>query len=349
MSEMVDFLVAENIGKVATLGGRFWGMDRDNRWDRVKRWYDAIVLGMGRYAENPVTAIEGAYGMGETDEFVEPTVIVNNDKPMGRIGDGDGVFFVNFRADRAREITRALTFPDFGNFVRDEVPALSGFLTMTEYDDDFDLPIMFPPEELKNTLGEIISGMGEKQLRIAETEKYAHVTFFFSGGEEEPYPGEERILIQSPKEVKTYDLKPEMSARKVAAAVIEEIEKKKFSLIVLNFANPDMVGHTGVMKAAVEAVGVVDECVGRVVRAAEDAGYTALITADHGNAEEMWDYKNNMPHTAHTTNRVPLIAVNEKLIGRSLKPGILADIAPTILAIMGIEKPEEMTGASLLG
>jgi 2,3-bisphosphoglycerate-independent phosphoglycerate mutase len=245
-------------------------------------------------------------------------------------------------------MTRALTFTDFDGFERGEVPGLAGYLTMTEYDDDFGLPMAFPPLVLKNILGEIVSGMGEKQLRIAETEKYAHVTFFFSGGVEEEFPGEERVLIPSPKEVATYDLKPEMSARKVASAVIERINQKKFSLIILNFANPDMVGHTGVMEAAVKAVGVIDECVGKVVEAAKGAGYTALITADHGNAEEMWDYKNDMPHTAHTTNRVPLIAVNDGLIGRSLKPGILADIAPTILGIMGVDVPDEMTGSSLL-
>ncbi len=348
MAQLVSFFKAEKIGAVATLGGRYWGMDRDNRWERVKKGYDAIVSGVGRLEEDPVTAIEAAYEIGETDEFVEPTVIVNGDKPAGRIKDGDGIFFINFRADRAREITRALTFSDFNGFVREEVPKLAGFLTMTEYDDDFDLPMAFPPLVLNNILGGIVSGMGEKQLRIAETEKYAHVTFFFSGGVEKEFPGEERVLIFSPKDVATYDLKPEMSARKVASAVIERIAEKKFSLIILNFANPDMVGHTGVMDAAVVAVGVVDECVGKVVEAAKRAGYTALITADHGNAEEMWDYKNNMPHTAHTTNRVPLIAVNDELVGRSLKPGILADIAPTILDIMGIEVPAEMTGSSLL-
>ncbi|MBN1573623.1 MAG: 2,3-bisphosphoglycerate-independent phosphoglycerate mutase [Deltaproteobacteria bacterium] len=348
MSRLVNFFKAEKIGAIASVGGRYWGMDRDNRWDRVKKGYDAIVLGVGRLGEDPVGAIESAYKMGETDEFVQPTAIVKGGRPVGPIKDGDGVFFVNFRADRAREITRALTFPSFNGFIREKVPTLAGFLTMTEYEDDFGLPMAFPPIDLKNILGEIISGMGEKQLRIAETEKYAHVTFFFSGGVEEEFPGEARVLIPSPKEVATYDLKPEMSAREVASAVIDRIDQKKFSLIVLNFANPDMVGHSGVMDAAVVAVGVVDECVGKVVEAARRAGYTALITADHGNAEEMWDYKNNMPHTAHTTNRVPFIAVDDEFVGRSLRSGILADVAPTILAIMGIAAPAEMTGSSLL-
>ncbi len=347
MTDLVDFLDAEEIGAVATLGGRFWAMDRDNRWERVKKGYDAIVQGEGRLAENPITAIETAYKLGETDEFVTPTVMVKDNKPVGKLMNGDGVFFVNFRADRAREITTALTSQDFDEFIRDEVPDLTGFLTMTQYDDDFSFPAMFPPVEIRDILGEIVSNLGEKQLRIAETEKYAHVTFFFSGGSEEEFPNEDRILIASPKEVATYDLKPEMSAFMVVSAVVDEIEKAEYALIILNFANADMVGHTGVMKAAVKAVEVVDECVGEVVAAAKRAGYAVLITADHGNVEEMWDYKNDMPQTAHTTNPVPFIVVDAAFVGQALKVGILADISPTILEIMGIEKPVAMTGSSL--
>ena len=348
MSELVAFLKSEKYGKVATLGGRYWGMDRDNRWDRVKKAYDALTSGEGRTAQDPVSAIRDAYKDGETDEFVTPTVMTEDGVPVGVIRDGDGVFFINFRADRAREMTRALTFSDFGEFERKNIPNLSGYLTMTEYDEKFDLPVVFPPPKLEKILGEIISDEGFSQLRIAETEKYAHVTFFFSGGEEKVLPKEDRVLIPSPKDVPTYDKKPEMSAEKVTEAVISRIREKEYSLIVLNFANPDMVGHTGVMEAAVKAIEVVDNSVGRVVGEAKDAGYSILITADHGNAEEMWDHDNNEPHTAHTTNPVPLILVDDDYKGRTIREGILADVASTILDIMGHNKPVEMTGRSLL-
>jgi 2,3-bisphosphoglycerate-independent phosphoglycerate mutase len=347
MSELLGFLKEEGIGRVATLGGRFYGMDRDNRWKRVKKAYDAMVLGVGEKSTHPLDAIRDGYKKGETDEFVTPTVVTDGDGPVGRIGDGDGIFFINFRADRARELTRAFTSPDFTGFVRESVPRLSGYLTMTQYDETFDLPIAFPPQELRGILGEVISRYPAEQLRIAETEKYAHVTFFFSGGDEDVFPGEERVLIPSPKEVPTYDKKPEMSAHEVQEAVISKIREKKFSLIILNFANPDMVGHTGVMEAAVTAIETVDDCVGSVVREAQEAGYTTLITADHGNTEEMWDYENDEPHTAHTTNPVPFIVVDDAYKGKTVRDGILADVAPTILAIMGIDKPEEMTGTSL--
>jgi 2,3-bisphosphoglycerate-independent phosphoglycerate mutase len=348
MQQLVDFLDGPGVGRVASLQGRYFGMDRDKRWDRVQKGYDAIVLGQGRTAADPVAAIRQAYDDGQTDEFVTPTVIVKDGKPIGEILDDDGVFFINFRADRAREITRAITFPDFADFVRARVVRLSGFLAMTQYDETFDIPVVFGPQVLVNILGEIFAEVKRPQLRIAETEKYAHVTFFFSGGQERQFDLEDRVLIPSPKDVPTYDLKPEMSARELTGRVTALIGEKKYGLIVLNFANPDMVGHTGVMEAAVRAVETVDECVGRVVSAARGAGYTVLITADHGNAEEMWDYANNEPHTAHTTNPVPLILVDDDFTGHTLRRGILADVAPTILAILGMERPDEMTGRPLI-
>jgi 2,3-bisphosphoglycerate-independent phosphoglycerate mutase len=348
MEELVAFLTKTGAGRVASLQGRYFGMDRDTRWDRVEKGYNAIVLGKGETASDPVAAIRQAYDRNETDEFVTPTVIVEGGRPIGTVQDGDGIFFINFRADRAREITRAITFSDFDGFVRRRVPRLSEFLTMTRYDETFALPVVFGPQTLTNILGEIFAQLKSPQLRIAETEKYAHVTFFFSGGQERLFALEDRVLIASPKDVPTYDLKPEMSAFAVTEQVTSLIAEKKYGLVVLNFANADMVGHTGVMAAAVKAVEVVDECVGRVVTAARDAGYTTLITADHGNAEEMWDYTNNEPHTAHTTNPVPFIIVDNDFRGRALTQGILADVAPTILTIVGQEKPAEMTGKSLI-
>ena len=352
MKVLADFLSTHDYGRIASVGGRFYGMDRDNRWDRVKRAYDAMVLGMGRRATDPVEAMRESYDAGETDEFITPTVIVDDTDPVGMISDNDGVFFINFRSDRARELTRALApsdlVPPFDRFQRGRHPKLSGYLTMTRYDDDFDLPAAFPPVVLERILGEIISDAGLSQLRIAETEKYAHVTFFFSGGYEKLFPGEDRELIPSPQDVPTYDLKPRMSADEVASRAVTRIQEHDYGLIVLNFANPDMVGHTGVMDAAVEAIEAVDECLGRVVDSARTRGMRVLITADHGNAEEMWDYKNNEPHTAHTTNPVPLILVDDELKERTLKNGILADVAPTILTIMGIDIPDQMTGSSVL-
>ena len=352
MKTLADFLSARKYGTIASVAGRFYGMDRDNRWDRVKRAYDAMVLGVGRRATDPVEAMRESYDKDETDEFITPTVIVDGDGPVGTINDTDGVFFFNFRADRARELTRALApsdrVPTFDRFEREKHPKLSGYLTMTRYDDDFDLPAAFPPVTLEGILGEIISDAGLTQLRIAETEKYAHVTFFFSGGEEKLFPGEDRELIPSPQDVPTYDLKPQMSADEVASRAVARIQKHDYGLIVLNFANPDMVGHTGVMDAAVQAICTVDGCLGRVVDAARSKGMRVLITADHGNAEEMWDYKNNEPHTAHTTNPVPLILVDDDLKQRTLRSGILADVALTILTLMNIDLPKQMTGTSLL-
>ncbi len=336
------------VGQIATIMGRYYAMDRDQRWERVELAYRALVYGQGEKAPSPLEALEKSYQRGETDEFVRPAVIVDQaGAPRARIKSGDAVIFYNFRPDRARQLTRAFVDEDFTRFGRGPGRPQVHFTCMARYDETIAAPVAFPPLELKNTLGEIIANLGLKQLRIAETEKYAHVTFFFSGGKETPYAGEERRLIPSPQ-VPTYDLQPEMSARQVTAAVLEELEKG-YHLIVLNYANPDMVGHTGIMKAAVQAVEVVDECMGRVVSGVLGAGGAVLITADHGNAEQMMDLETGKPFTAHTTNPVPLILVSPTGKGLGLKGGgRLADIAPTILELLGIEPPGEMTGSSLL-
>jgi 2,3-bisphosphoglycerate-independent phosphoglycerate mutase len=334
-------------GRIATVIGRFYAMDRDNRWERVSRAYDAIVRGIGEHRESAAAAIARSYAADVTDEFVAPTVIVVDGAPVGRVRDGDGVIFFNFRSDRAREITRALALDDCPGFERQERPRLVSYVCMTEYDATFGLPIAFGPEELTNILGEVVSRAGMAQLRIAETEKYAHVTFFFNGGVEEPFPGEERCLIPSPKEVATYDLKPEMSAYPVTDELLKRLDSGKYDLIVLNFANADMVGHTGILPAAIRAIETVDDCVGRLTDRVLALGGRAIITADHGNAEVMADEQGG-PHTAHTTDRAPLLLVDDLRKGVRLRPGILADIAPTILQILGLPQPKEMTGTSLI-
>ena len=321
-------------------------MDRDTRWDRVERAYRAMTEGEGLKVVSSAEAIESAYGADQTDEFVEPRVICHNGKPLGTVDDGDAILFFNFRADRAREITRAFTEKNFDGFSRQKEPELSEFVCLTEYDETFDLPIAFPSEELHNILGQVVADAGRKQLRIAETEKYAHVTFFFNGGSEEPFAGEERVLIPSPKEVTTYDQKPAMSAPEVTEEVVRQIESGKHDLIVLNFANPDMVGHTGILDAAIAAMETIDRSVGQVVEAVQAAGGCLLITADHGNCEQMVD-ASGQPHTAHSTNPVALLLIGAD-DGVGLKQGILADIAPTLLELLHLEKPMEMTGASLL-
>jgi 2,3-bisphosphoglycerate-independent phosphoglycerate mutase len=322
-------------------------MDRDNRWDRVERAWQAMVLGQGHQAVSSAEAIQSAYAAGQTDEFVEPRVILKDGQPAGRIGDHDGVIFFNFRADRAREITRAFTLPGFSAFPRPEVPELSTFTCLTEYDETFKLPAAFAAESYPRLLGEVVADAGLHQLRIAETEKYAHVTFFFNGGNEVPFANEDRVLIPSPKDVATYDLKPAMSAPEVTEEVIRRIQTGSYGLIILNFANPDMVGHTGVLAAAISAMETVDSCAGRVVDALLAAGGCALITADHGNCEQMVD-SNGTPHTAHTANRVPLILVDPDHRQANLQPGILADLAPTILTLLGLPVPQEMTGKNLV-
>ena len=349
VKELGAFIAGEGLSgkvKIATVSGRYYAMDRDNRWERVKKAYDAVVLGVGRPAANAEDAVKGAYGKGETDEFVKPTVIEAGGKPIGRIEDGDAVIFFNFRTDRTREITRAIAVEDFSGFERTGRPRLSEFVCMTEYDKTFGLPVAFPPQTLDNIFGQVVSGLGLRQLRIAETEKYAHVTFFFNGGIEKPFPGEDRVLVPSPKDVATYDLKPEMSALQVTDEVLKRIKASTYDVIIMNFANPDMVGHTGIMEAAVKACETVDRCLARIIPAVNEAGGIAFVTADHGNVEKMFDPALNEPHTAHTSNRVPFVICHEGC--RLRESGTLADIAPTMLEIMGIKKPAEMTGESLI-
>ena len=344
IAKLEEKMKEKGVGKIATIEGRFYAMDRDKRWNRVKEAYDAMVNGVGEEATSAVGAIEASYQKEVFDEFVKPTVIRNGDSPVATIKDNDSVIFFNFRPDRAREITRTLVDKDFNEFETKKMNLF--FVCFTQYDETMpNVKIAFKPETLVNTFGEYISKKGLKQLRIAETEKYAHVTFFFNGGEEKEYEGEDRILDPSPK-VETYDLKPEMSALEVTDKVVEAINSGKYDSIILNYANPDMVGHTGSLEAAVKAVETIDGCVGKVVEAIEKQNGVLIITADHGNAEQMIDYKTGEPQTAHTTNPVPLILVG--LEGVKLKEGKLADLAPTMLDIMGLEKPQEMTGESLI-
>ncbi len=330
------------VGKIATIAGRFYAMDRDNRWERVEKAYNAMVCGEGVQDTDPVHVMEASYADGVTDEFVVPTVCAQE----GTVKPGDSIIFMNFRPDRAREITRTFVDPDFSGFERKKGFFPVKYVCTTQYDAAMpNVTVAFPPEELKNTFGEIVSSRGMTQLRIAETEKYAHVTFFFNGGTEQVYEGEDRVLIPSPKEFPTYDLIPEMSARKVAAECVARIESGKYDAIILNFANCDMVGHTGVFEAAVKAVETVDECVGKVVDAVMKVGGVALITADHGNADRMIA-EDGTPHTAHTTNPVPFLIKGAGEL--KLRDGRLADICPTMLELMGIDKPAEMSGTSLI-
>ena len=345
MQDLQSFIDKEGLGdmvRVGTVSGRYFAMDRDNRWDRVKKAYDAIVSGEGHKFESPLKAIGGAYDNGETDEFITPSIV----ESYSGMRDGDSVIFFNFRTDRTRELTRAIALDAFDGFERPVRPKLSSFVCMTEYDKTFNLPVAFPPQRLDNILGEVISGLGLRQLRIAETEKYAHVTFFFNGGQETPFDGEDRCLIPSPKDVATYDLKPQMSAFEVTDEVVKRIQSSAYDMIIMNYANPDMVGHTGIMDAAVKACEVVDTCLSRVIPEILGAGGIVFVTADHGNAEKMVDPETGGPFTAHTSSKVPFIATTKGLKLRD--GGMLADIAPTILDIMGIAKPTEMTGESLV-
>ena len=345
IQELEEKMRKKGVGKIATVAGRFYGMDRDKRWIRIQKAYNAIVFGEGNKSSQVINAIESSYQKEVFDEFVEPTVITNGEKPVATIEDGDSVIFFNFRPDRAREITRAIVDKEFKEFETKKMNTY--FVCFTNYDETMpNVHIAFKKEMIKNTLGEIVSKNGGKQLRIAETEKYAHVTFFFNGGEEKQYEGEDRILVPSPK-VETYDMKPEMSAYEVTQKVVEAINSEKYNCIILNYANPDMVGHTGSLSAAIKAVEAVDECVGKVITAIESQKANLIITADHGNAEQMIDYKTGEPHTAHTTNLVPLILISERE-NVKLREGKLADIAPTLLELMGLEKPKEMTGESLI-
>lgn len=345
IQELQEKMKEKGVGKIATLSGRYYAMDRDKRWDRVEKAYNALVKGEGVLAKDPIQAIEESYQQEIFDEFVVPTVITDaNDQPLAKIESGDSVIFFNFRPDRARQLTRAIVDDKFDGFKTDKLDI--DFVCMTEYDDTMpNVKIAFKPEELTNTFGEVVSKLGKKQLRIAETEKYAHVTFFFNGGREEPYPGEDRILVNSPK-VATYDLQPEMSAYEVTEKVVEAINSEKYDTIILNFANTDMVGHTGNIDAAIKAVEAVDKCVGEIVEAVQKQNGVLLITADHGNAEQMIDYQTGEPLTSHTTNLVPLILVGMENV--ELKDGRLCDLTPTMLDIMEEQKPKEMTGESLL-
>ena len=337
------------IGKIASVSGRYYVMDRDKRWERLEKGYQALAYGQGRYAASALAAVESSYDVRVTDEFVLPTVIVDEEgNPVGHIQEGDSVLFYNFRSDRAREITRAFVDEEFSGFERPNRPHVH-YVCMTQYDETISAPVAFPQQNLGNTLGEVLSNHRLRQLRIAETEKYAHVTFFFNGGIEEPNSGEERILISSPK-VATYNLQPEMSAPELTRMLLEQLRKNTYNVIIINFANPDMVGHTGVFEATVKAVEMVDKCIGEIYDELQKMGGTLLVTADHGNAEEKVDPKTKLPLTAHSTNLVPFILINEKFKGQQMLQdgGALCDVAPTILELLRIPIPKEMTGKSLL-
>ncbi|MCB1691715.1 MAG: 2,3-bisphosphoglycerate-independent phosphoglycerate mutase [Pseudomonadales bacterium] len=346
LAAMDEHIASLGDGRVASICGRYYAMDRDNRWERVQVAYDMLTLGKADYSANDaVEGLAAAYARGEDDEFVKPTTIVRDGKPV-RVADGDGVIYMNFRADRARQLTRAFVNDDFDGFERTARPALSCFVTLTRYAEDIKTPAAFEPDSLANGLGEYLASLGKTQLRLAETEKYAHVTFFFSGGKETPVAGEKRILIPSPK-VATYDLQPEMSAPQVTDELTRAITSGEFDLIVCNYANGDMVGHTGKMDAAIKAVECIDHCLARIVEAVTSVHGHCLITADHGNVEQMSDEKTGQAHTAHTSELVPLVYVGTENIELEAG-GALSDVAPTILDILGIAQPAEMTGHSLV-
>jgi 2,3-bisphosphoglycerate-independent phosphoglycerate mutase len=347
LAQLEAEIVRIGCGKIATVMGRYYAMDRDNRWDRVEKAYNAMVHGLGELCVSSKNAIEQSYASKIYDEFVVPAVICEDGAPVGQVRDGDGFIFFNFRSDRAREITRALALEDFDGFERGNWPKLADYVCLTEYDATFGLPIAFGSTELTNILGGVLAKNGMKQLRIAETEKYAHVTFFFNGGVEIPFKDEDRALIPSPQEVATYDQKPEMSAFQVTDKLLKLLDQDLYDVIILNFANCDMVGHTGIEEAAIKAVEAVDTCAGRVVAKVQELGGAVLITADHGNAEQMQD-DNGEPFTAHTTNPVWLVLVDDSRKEATLREGgRLADIAPTMLKMLGLPQPKEMTGKSL--
>lgn len=348
LKKIDEQLRATGKGRIATLNGRYFAMDRDNRWDRIATAYIAITQGQGEYsAADALDGLRAAYERDETDEFVKPTIIAVEGESPATINDGDAVVFMNFRADRARQMTRAFVDPDFSGFERNKVPQLADFVTLTQYAADIPASCAFPPEKLTNVLGEYLANHGKTQLRLAETEKYAHVTFFFSGGREDEFAGEERILVKSP-DVATYDLQPEMSAPEVTDKLVDAIKSGKYDVIVCNYANGDMVGHTGVFAAAVKAVETLDNSLGRVVAAINEVGGELLITADHGNCEQMADHTSGQPHTAHTTELVPLVYVGTHSdLTLKQQGGTLSDIAPTILKLMAEPQPKEMTGQAL--
>jgi 2,3-bisphosphoglycerate-independent phosphoglycerate mutase len=348
VGELEEVLRRAGTGRIASVSGRYYAMDRDKRWDRTKRAYDAIVRGLGaEQAASAAEIIERSYAAGITDEFVKPSVIVDaNRQPIGPIADGDSVIFFNFRADRARQLTRAIAFDPFDGFDRVTHPKVH-YTTMTEYDQTYGLPIAFTTDQFRGSLAEVLQAQAVANLRLAETEKYAHVTYFFNCGEERPYRGEDRLLVPSPK-VATYDLKPEMSAEGITDALVADIGSGRHRAVICNYANADMVGHTGRLDAAIAAVQTLDTCLGRITSAVRQADGVLIVTADHGNAEQMWDSELNAPHTAHTSNPVPVILVDEQARGRRLRDGSLRDVAPTILGLLGFEPSKEMTGRTLI-
>lgn len=341
LAQIEDVLKKYNLPPIASVIGRYWAMDRDQRWERIERAYNCLILGEGNTAKDSIEAVENSYNNDKTDEFVEPVVVGGK-----RISNNDAVVFFNYRPDRAREITKAIAFKNFDGFERKKVLNNLYYVCMTQYDETFGLPVAFKPQKLTNILGHVLDNNNIKQFRTAETEKYAHITFFFNGGVEEPNKLETRKLVASPK-VATYDLKPEMSAYEVCDNVLEALDNEEYGFILVNFANPDMVGHTGVMEAAIKACEAVDTCVGKIAEKALKNGVKMIITADHGNAEWMFNKETNAPQTAHTTNIVPFIVIDNKKYNLK-ETGALCDIAPTILDLMEIEKPEEMTGNSMI-
>lgn len=348
VEELESKMAELGVGQVATVMGRFYAMDRDKRWDRVEKAYNVMTKSKGKTAESATAGIQASYDDGKADEFVEPFAVVKDGKPVAAIQDNDSVIFFNFRPDRAREITHAFRDAEFDGFAREKKLDLV-YVCFTDYDETItDKLVAFKKEGITNTLGQYLADHGKTQVRIAETEKYAHVTFFFNGGVEEPNQGEDRVLVPSPKDVATYDLKPQMSAYEVCDKLVNAIKSDKYDVIIINFANPDMVGHTGVESAAIKAIEVVDECVGRAVEALKEVDGVMFICADHGNAEQLVDYETGEPWTAHTTNPVPFILVNADPSYKLREGGALCDIAPTLLELMGMEQPKEMTGKSLL-
>ena len=352
MGELLSMFEATGIGRVASICGRYYAMDRDKRWERTQLAYDLLTRGEGLPETDPIAAMQNAYDRGETDEFIKPVVLTDtNGKPLSTIQNGDTVIFFNFRGDRPRQITRAFALEDFDGFKRTAHPKVH-FTSLTRYEEGVAVSdIAYPPETLSqnmpNVCGSVLADAKKRQLRIAETEKYAHVTFFFNGQKETPFEGEERILVQSPKDVPTYDHKPEMSAPEVADRFIEAIESGNFDAAICNFANADMVGHTGILDAAVQAVSTVDACLDRILKTIENINGTAIVTADHGNAEQMIHYNTGEPHTAHTTNPVPIVLVDPNFKGTLREGGALCDVAPTLLGLLNVSKPEEMTGNDL--
>jgi 2,3-bisphosphoglycerate-independent phosphoglycerate mutase len=335
-------------GRIASVSGRYYAMDRDRRWDRTKLAYDAVVNGVaGTLSRSPIEALKESYIRNVTDEFVRPVVITDADgAAIGPVADGDSFVFFNFRADRARQLTRAIALDEFDGFERPHRPRVH-FTTMTVYDRTFPLPVVFPPQTFSGNFADVLADYGRPNLRLAETEKYAHVTYFFNCGREEPYPGEDRLLVPSQK-VATYDLMPEMSAPGITEALLADLANRGHEVVICNFANADMVGHSGRLDATIAAIETIDGCLGRILPAVRAAGGIAIVTADHGNAEQMWDAELNAPHTAHTSNPVPVILCSDEHIGRTLRDGSLRDVAPTMLALLGLSPSPEMTGSPLL-